>query len=57
MRGKKKWDSSKTDTFHKPTSYEPHVQISFKQIITYARHECGRAGVFRLEMRSLVQKV
>ena len=46
-----------TDTFHKPTTYEPHVLISFEQKITFARHENGRVGVFRMKMRTLVQKL
>ena len=50
-------NSSKTDTFYKPTTYEPHVYTSFDQMITFARHEYGRVGVFRIKIRSLVQKL
>ena len=51
-------NSSKTDTFHEPTTYEPHVyNTNSEQIITFARHEYGRVGVFRIKMRSLVQKL
>ena len=50
-------NSSKTDTFHGPITYEPHVYTSFEQKITFARHENGRVGVFRIKMRSLVQKL
>ena len=32
-------NSSKTDTFHGPTTYETHVQTSFEQIIYFAKHE------------------
>ena len=31
--------SLKTDTFHEPKTYEPHVKTSSEQIITFARHE------------------
>ena len=42
-------NSSKTDTFHEPTTYEPHVyNTNSEQIITFARHEYGRVGVFRI---------
>ena len=50
-------DSSKTDIFHKPTTYEKHVHTSYEQKIKLARHEYGRVGVFRIKMRSLVQKL
>ena len=30
------------NTFHEATTYEPHVQTSFKQITTVARHKYGR---------------
>ena len=43
------------NTFHEPTTYEPHVKKCSKQIITFAGHEYGRVGVFRIEMRSLGQ--
>ena len=49
-------NSLKTDTFHKLTTYEPHVSINSEQIITFAVHEFGRVGVFRIKIRSLVQK-
>ena len=35
-------NSSKTDLFHKPTTYEQHVKTNSKQIITVARHEYGQ---------------
>ena len=35
-------------------SLQPHVYTSFKQIITFARHEYGQVEVFRIKMRSLV---
>ena len=42
----------------KPTLFmsltdEPHVKTSSEQIITFARHEYGRVGVFKIKMRSL----
>ena len=42
--------SSKTDTFHKPTTSEPHVKTNSEQIITFHRHEYWRVGVFRIEI-------
>ena len=42
-------NGSKTDTFHKPTTYEPHVQISSEEIIIYARQSNGRVGFFRIK--------
>ena len=50
-------NSSKTDTFHKPKTYERHVQTKNEQKTTFARHEYGRVGVFRIKIRSLVQKL
>ena len=50
-------NSLKTDTFYKPTSYEPHVQTSFEEKITFSRNDYGQVGVFRIKMRSLVQKL
>ena len=50
-------DSLKTDTFHKPTTYEPYVCTSFEETIPFFTHEYGRVGVFRITMRSLDQKV
>ena len=41
-------NSSKTDTFHGPTTYELHVYKSSEQITTFARHEYGRVGDFRI---------
>ena len=49
--------SEQFDTFHEPITYEPRVLTSFEQIITFARHEYGRVEVFRIKMRSLVQKL
>ena len=46
-----------TDTFHEPTTYEPYVYTSSEQMISFARHEYGLVGVFRIRMRSLVQNV
>ena len=37
-------------------AYEPQVLTSSKQIKTSVRHEYGRVGVFRINIRSLVQK-
>ena len=50
-------NSSKTDTFQEPTAYEPYVYQRSKQMITFARHEYGRVGVFIIRIRSLVQKI
>ena len=50
-------NSSKTDIFHKPATFKPHVYTSSERIITFARHEYERVGVFRIRMRSLVQKL
>ena len=44
-------NSSKTDTFHKPTTYELHAYTSSDQMITFARHVYGRLGVFRIKIR------
>ena len=41
-------NSSKTDTFHEPTDYEPHVKTSSEEIQTSARHEYGRVGVLKI---------
>ena len=43
-------NSSKTNTFHRPTTYEPHVKTFSKGKITYARHEYGRVGLFKIKM-------
>ena len=43
-------NSSETDTFHEPTAYEPNVQRSSEEIKTFARHEYGRVGVFKIEV-------
>ena len=40
-------NSSKTDTFQKPTTYEPHIWTCSEEIISYARHEYGRVGFLR----------
>ena len=50
-------NSSKEDTCHEPTTYEPHVQTIFEQIITFARHIYGQVRIFRIKMRSLVKKL
>ena len=49
-------NSWKTDTFHEPITFEPYAKTSFEQIITFAKHEYGRVEVFRINIRSLVQK-
>ena len=49
-------NSSKADTFHEPTTYEPHVQTSSEKIIEISLNEYGRVTVFTIEKRSLVQK-
>ena len=50
-------NSLKTDNFHKPTTYEPHVQTSFEEKKAFPIHEYGRLGDFRIKMRSLIQKL
>ena len=50
-------NSSKTVIFHEPITYEPKVLKNFEVIITFARHDYGRVGVFRINMKSLVQKL
>ena len=49
--------SSKTDTFHEPKTDKSHVYTYSEQLINFARHEYGRVGVFRINMRSLAQKL
>ena len=44
------------DTCREPTTREPQVYTSSEQLITFARHEYGQIGVFRIKIRSLVQK-
>ena len=50
-------NSSKTETFHRSATYYPHVLTSSEVILTFARHDYGLVGVFRIMMRSLVQKL
>ena len=50
-------NSSKTVSFHKPTTYEPHVLTNSEQKLNFARHDYGRVEVFRVNIRSLVQKL
>ena len=50
-------NSSKTETFHEPTTYEPRVQTGSEQTINFARHKHGRVGISRIKMGSLVQKL
>ena len=50
-------NSSKTDTFHKPITYKRHVQTNNEQKTTFARHEYGRVGVFRIKISSLLPKL
>ena len=50
-------NSSKTETFHKPPTYEPHIATNSEQIITFATHEYERVGVFKIKIKSLVQKL
>ena len=45
-------NSSKPDIFVKPTTYEQHVKTSYEQNKNLAIHEYGRAGFFRIKMRS-----
>ena len=45
------WNSAKTETFHEPITYKPHDYTSSKQMITYAWHDYGRVGVFRIKMK------
>ena len=47
----------KTGTFHEPTTLEPHNLACSEHIITFAKQENGRIGVFRMKMRALVQKL
>ena len=44
-------NSSKIDPFHKPTTYEQQVYTNSEQRITFARHEYGRVGNFRIASR------
>ena len=46
-----------SDLFHKPTTYEQHVQTSSKQKITFPRHEYGHVGVFRIKIKPFFQKL
>ena len=48
---------SKTDFFLKPTTCTQHVWPRYEQKITFARHDYGRIGVFRIQMRSFVQEL
>ena len=43
-------NSSKTDLFHKPTTYEQHIKTSSEQKIAFVRNENGRVGVFRIKI-------
>ena len=51
-------NGSKIDTFHERKAYESHMlrQVLNKQK-SFARHKYGQAGVFKIMMRSLVQKL
>ena len=49
-------NSSKTDNFHKPTTYEPDIFTISEQIITFSKCEYGRVGVFIIKMISSLQK-
>ena len=46
-----------TDTFNEPTAYEQHDYTNSEQIINFARHEYEGVGLFRIKVRSLVQKL
>ena len=35
-------NSSKSGTFHKPTTYKPHFYTCYEQIVIFVRHEYGR---------------
>ena len=50
-------NSSKTDTFYKPITYKRHVQTNNEQKTTYAGHEYGRVGVFRIKISSFLPKL
>ena len=50
-------NSSIADTFHEPTTYEPHGLTSSEEKIIFARHEDEREGVFKIKIRSLVKKL
>ena len=45
----------KTDTSHEPITYEPNQSLGQKK--SYARHEYGREGVFKIKMRLIFQKL
>ena len=34
-----KSDRKSSDTFHRPTTYEPHVYTNSEEIITFSGHE------------------
>ena len=44
-------NSSKTDTFYKPTTYELQVWTSSERIVYFAGYEYGPVGVFKIKMR------
>ena len=48
--------SDRNSSEHKPTTYEIHVKTSSERIISFARYDYRRAGVFRIKLRPLVQK-
>ena len=50
-------NSSKNDIFHEPTAYKPNVKKTYEQKINFARHKYGRVGLFKIRIKSLVQKL
>ena len=50
-------NSLKTDPFNEPTAYETNVQATYEQTITFARHEYGQVGAFKIKMKLLVQQL
>ena len=43
-------NSSKTETFREPTTYDPNDKTSSEQKLTLARHKYGQVGDFRIKM-------
>ena len=50
-------NSSKTDYFYEPFTYEPHIHKKSEPIIHFARQEYGPVQVFRIKILSFVQKL
>ena len=41
-------NSSKADTFHGPTTYEPNFKTNSERLKSFAKHEYGWVGVSEL---------